>query len=161
MARNWERNEQKAVIFTWRLPAFGQTKTTFAPLWLFSPTTWAYIFKCHKGWVRVQGEKCTYQEFEGNGVLWLVTKWVLHQSGFTLQPIFLWMRNSSMDEEMTWLSTWQRFSWGELCGGRISWATSNPRTRNLASKRTPTWVIFLVFFKSSFPSWSPYQMTLS
>jgi hypothetical protein len=38
-----------------------------------------------------------------------------------------------MDEKMTQLPTWKRFLLGEFSGGQVSWATSNPRTRNLAS----------------------------
>ena len=30
--------------------------------------------------------------------------------------------------------TWERFLVGELSGGRVAWATSNPRTRNLVSR---------------------------
>ena len=35
--------------------------------------------------------------------------------------------------EMTWLPTWRHFLLGESCEGQVSWATSNPRTRNLTS----------------------------
>jgi len=36
-----------------------------------------------------------------------------------------------MDEKMTQLPTWKHFLLGEFSGGQVSWATSNPRTRNL------------------------------
>ena len=38
-----------------------------------------------------------------------------------------------MDEKMTRLPTWRHFFEGEFSQGQVSWATSNPRTRNLAS----------------------------
>jgi hypothetical protein len=38
-----------------------------------------------------------------------------------------------MDEETTWLPTRQQFLLEELCEGQVSWATSNPWTRNLTS----------------------------
>jgi len=38
-----------------------------------------------------------------------------------------------MDDKMTRLPTWRHFFEGEFFGGQISWATSKPQTRNLAS----------------------------
>ena len=39
-----------------------------------------------------------------------------------------------MDEKLTWLPTWRHFLEGEFSGGQVSWATSKPRTKNLASR---------------------------
>jgi hypothetical protein len=39
-----------------------------------------------------------------------------------------------MDDNMTWLPTWQHFLLGEFSGGQVYWATSNPWTRNPNSK---------------------------
>ena len=61
---------------------------------------------------------------------------------------------------MTWLPTWQHFLLGEFSGGQVFWATSNPQTRNLASKELKFETFFLLFF-SSCPSYQPLpQITL-
>jgi hypothetical protein len=38
-----------------------------------------------------------------------------------------------VDDKMTWLPMWQHFLEGEFFGGQVSWPTSKPQTRNLAS----------------------------
>ena len=45
--------------------------------------------------------------------------------------------------------TWQRFLLGEFSKGQLSWwATSNPRTRNLASREFQLEALYFVFFPS-------------
>jgi hypothetical protein len=39
-----------------------------------------------------------------------------------------------MDEKMTWLPMWQHFFEEEFSEDQVSWATSKPQTRNLASE---------------------------
>ena len=58
-----------------------------------------------------------------------------HWPGFTLQPMLLQWRTSSMDENMVHMPTRGTFLLGEFSGGQVSWATSNPWTRNLTSKK--------------------------
>ena len=38
-----------------------------------------------------------------------------------------------MNEKMTWLPTWRHFFDRELFGGQVSWATSKPWTKIMAS----------------------------
>ena len=56
-------------------------------------------------------------------------------------------------EEMTWLPTWQHFYEGEFSGGQASWATSKPRTRNLASRKFQLkYIVYCLFIFSGTPS---------
>ena len=63
-----------------------------------------------------------------------------------------------MDEEMAWVSTWQCFFVGEVSGGQVSWATSNPHTINLASQKLQLeFFCFFLIEKKVFSSSLPYQ----
>jgi hypothetical protein len=53
---------------------------------------------------------------------------------FILHSRVHWWGTLHLDEKMTWLPTWQDFFEKEFSEGQVSWATSKPRTRNLASR---------------------------
>ena len=56
--------------------------------------------------------------------------------------------------KMTWIPTWQQFWLGEFPGSQVSWATSNPWTRNLASRELQLEAFLICFFSSC----SSYQL---
>ena len=71
--------------------------------------------------------------------------------GVYTTTIFFSLVKNSKDgcKKITWLSTWQHFLLGEFSEGRVSWVTSNPLTRNLASEELQ--------LEGFFPSCPPYS----
>ena len=80
--------------------------------------------------------KCTGQEFQRNGPTRLAMKWVLHRLGFTLQPRLLLKQRCRKWHDCQHGNI---FLLGEFSRDQVSWTTSNPWTRNLASGKTLTW----------------------
>ena len=78
-----------------------------------------------------------------NGAIWLATKYVLHQPGFTLWPRLLQWRTSRIDGKLTWLLTWPHFLLEEFSKGQVSHTTSNPWTRNLTFRELQLEAFFL------------------
>ena len=75
-------------------------------------------------------------------------KWVLHQ-GFANGELHAWMKKCHSNQHCN------TFAQGSSLEGQVSWTTSNPWTRNLAS-----WELQLeaISLKKCFPSCKPYQM---
>jgi hypothetical protein len=65
-----------------------------------------------------------------------------------------------MNEKMTHLLTWQHFFEGEFFGGKVSWATSKPWRRNLASGELQLQGIFKIVFPPSLAYHPQPQITM-
>jgi hypothetical protein len=108
------------------------------------------------------GEEVHMSRISRNEAIWLVTKWVLHEMGCTLRPRLLQWGTSSMDEKMTWLSTWRHFLLMELPCNRIFLGNLKVSTWNLASGELQLEAFLNCFcFFPSCPSYGPLpQITL-